>query len=134
MSGTTYEDCGTITAYNRHRRARENPCEPCRRAKKSEKTGTAETAKKTTEKAARATSGTFAETLAAEPDVTENLDRLAELREALKGVRAAMRCSSPMHIAGLSKERRDLAKEIEDIENPASKAEEEDPLEALLKM
>lgn len=129
---TQFADCGTITAYNRHRRERESPCKPCREAKANE--GTPGKAKKVTEKASKATSTLYTEALREEPEVEENLDRLAELRDALRGVRAAMASSSPMHIAGLSKERRELAKEIKELENALTETKEVDPLEELLKI
>lgn len=129
---TTYTDCGTVTAYNRHRRAREAPCKACAEAKANG--GTAERANKVTEKASKATYSAYGEALAIEPEVSADLDRLAELREALRGVRAAMRTSSPMHIAGLSKERRELAKEIKELESAQSETKEEDVLETIFNM
>lgn len=118
---------GTQYAYERHLKLGIPACKECLAAN-------SEHTRKVKEKSKKASASVYMEALETEPDVTENLDRLAELRDQLKQVRAAMATSSQMHIAGLSKERREIAKEIKELEAAQNETKEVDALEALLQM
>lgn len=119
--------CGTRRGYQDHINKKETPCAACKRAN-------TEHVKEVKAGKAKISAEDYRGALLEEPDVDPDLDRLIELRESLKHVRAAMKVSSPMHIAGLSKERREISKEIEELENPTNQIDEEDPLEALARM
>lgn len=118
---------GTKYAYERHLKLGIPPCEDCLAANKTH-------TEKTRKNSTKASANVYMEALESEPEVEENLDRLAELRDQLKQVRAAMATSSQMHIAGLSKERREIAREIKELEDAQTETTEEDPLEALFNM
>lgn len=104
------EQHGTNSGYQRHRRAGEPACPECREAHRIYRAGLRA---KTAETAAAG----FAEALDAEPAVPEALDVLADHRENLRIVRAAMRDPGAVRsLAGLSKRRAELVAVIAQAE------------------
>lgn len=104
---------GTNPGYQAHYRAGEQPCPECREAHRLYRGGLRA-------KAAEAAAISHAETLDAEPAVPEGLDVLADHRENLRIVRAAMRDPSAVRsLAGLSKRRVELVAVIAKAETAA---------------
>ncbi|MFI7585380.1 hypothetical protein ACH9DO_16545 [Kocuria sp. M1N1S27] len=101
---------GTNSGYQRHRRAGERACPKCREAHRVYRAGLRA---KTSDAAAAG----FAEALNAEPEVSEGLDVLADHRENLRYVRAAMRDPGAVRsVASLSKRRAELVAVIAQAE------------------
>ncbi|WP_222595550.1 hypothetical protein, partial [Kocuria flava] len=78
------EQHGTNASYQAHYRAGEEPCPECREAHRLYRAGLRA-------KAADAAAASYGAALDAEPAVPEGLDVLADHRENLRIVRAAMR-------------------------------------------
>ncbi|TAP45628.1 hypothetical protein [Arthrobacter sp. S39] len=102
--------CGTPAAARRHRRRGEPVDEPCRQASRDE--GTARTARRQ-EASARAVQLALVRIRGTEsrpplPPADAPLDELAEARENLELVTAAMVASPPASMASLSKRRQEL--------------------------
>ena len=107
------EQHGTNYGYQLHYRAGEPPCPECRGAHRVYRAGLRA-------KAAEAAATSHAEALDAEPAVPEALDVLADHRENLRIVRAAMRDPGAVRsLAGLSKRRAELVAVIAKTEAAA---------------
>lgn len=108
--------CGTPTAYNRHRRNGEEPCEECRRAKSEEKAARDE--KKRVEQAEQAR------------EVFEGLivgevpTRVALLEEQRDLLRAHSQMAPPQSIAGISKQLSAILAEIDELTQESEQATE----------
>lgn len=97
--------CGTPAAYRRHKRKGEDVCGPCAEANRSDKNARMDED--------RAVSGAAVGlALSAESDVDE-VDALAEAKDNLRIVRAALRSEPPHNtIAALTKRRDELVDRI----------------------
>lgn len=90
---------GTNYGYQRHRRARENACPECLEAHRVYRNGL-------TAKAAAAVAAGYGEALDDELPVEEPLNVLADHRENLRTIRAAMRAQTSARVLpGLSRQR-----------------------------
>ena len=108
---------GTEAAYRRHQRAGEEPCPPCREAWSKRRRRQLE------EKAARDRGAS-----APEPEVVESVgftlpDPLSEARENYRIVVAAMQTAPPSAIATLSRQRAELHKSLQRLEDEEARRE-----------
>jgi hypothetical protein len=104
---------GTNSGYQQHYRAGEEPCADCREAHRAYRAGL-----RAREAAAAAAS--YGEALDSEEPVEEPLDVLADHRENLRIVRAAMRDGAAVRsLASLSKRRAELVAVIAQAEAAA---------------
>ena len=102
--------CGSVAAYNRHRRNGEEPDAACKAAKAADKRG---------RRAARDVEA--AQVVAADfRPIVDDVDVLAEERENLATVKAAMLSAPPQSLAALSKRRSELVARIAELESAAS--------------
>ena len=117
------QPCGTLAAYRRHRRNKEQPCDACTRAERE-----AKAAKRAEERAQTARDISAAR--AAEPD-PGNVDVLADARTNLRIVQAAMDVAPAAAIASLSKRRQELVALITEISNATTERTLADELSAV---
>lgn len=102
--------CGTITAYQRHKRRKEPVDALCAQAARDQKNK--RMAAKRSEAAEK-----YVANQEAEP-VPESVDELADARENLRLVRAAMKNCHPRDLAPLSKRRQELVERIRQLDKP----------------
>lgn len=101
---------GDHAGYLAHRRRGEQACQPCL-------DGEAEYKRMERLNAKAQAAKDFAAALESEPAVAEGLDVLADLRENLRFVRAAMRnVKSTRELPALSKQRAELVAQIKNLE------------------
>jgi len=114
--------CGTVTAYNRHRRNKETPCEPCRRANAEDKRDR-KRADRAVEVAAFHDSVDEVEPVVEADDV--EVDPLAEALDSLQLVRRALHSDQtmPKDIGPLTRRRDELVDRIKGLEKAAAPAE-----------
>ncbi|HLR93196.1 MAG TPA: hypothetical protein VK053_01600 [Jiangellaceae bacterium] len=98
--------CGTLTAYNRHKRRGEDACEPCLEAKRQDK------AERVAAQRAEA-AGRAAE---ARAGMTPEGDRLELLREQRDILRAHSKEAPPQSVASISKQLVAVLAEIAELE------------------
>ena len=100
--------CGTLAAYRRHKRNDEPVCEPCAEANRLDKNDRKDQERESSGLAVGAA-------LAVEADVDE-LDALAEAKDNLRILRAALRADPPHNtIAALTKRRDEAVDRIRKI-------------------
>ena len=122
--------CGTVAAYRRHRKNNEEPCDPCREAN-----ATVQRERRDAKKAER--NKRFADEfrdvkVRVESDTRLGSSRLSDLERqrvlvlgALEGITAAVEIKS---IPQLSKELREINREIDELKAKSQESEEVDPL------
>lgn len=114
--------CGTKTAYNRHKRNDEDPCEDCLRAKRED-----EQARREAKRAEQVEQvHEVLEGIVEDPDS----DRLVLLREQRDLLRAHSLKAPPNAIAGISKQLSATLAEIEGLENPEAQSSTAAPASA----
>lgn len=96
---------GTPAAYRRHLRHGEKPCEACRLAVAEYKRNLRQTHK-------RLNALPVALAVAEAAPVPEEIDAVADARENLRVITAAMAAAPPQALAGLSKRRQELVEFI----------------------
>jgi len=100
--------CGTLAAYRRHKRNDEPVCDPCAEANRADKNG-----RKDQER--ELSGAAFTAALESEAEVDE-LDPLAEAKDNLRILRAALRADPPHNtIAALTKRRDEAVDRIRQI-------------------
>lgn len=100
--------CGTISGYNRHRNANEEPCTACRKAKSEDKSSRREA-----ERAGAAGQAQEAyEGILLEPESS----RLTLLKEQRDILRAHSQVAPPQSIAAISRQLSAILAEIEELE------------------
>ena len=109
------QPCGTPAAYRRHRRRGEAVDDACARAARNQKNERVSSKRD-------ATAAVVQLAIAAAPPVSEDIDPLAEARESLRMVKAAMEAGAP-GTAALSKQHMELVSQIARLE-AASKPRE----------
>lgn len=102
-------ECGTFTAYKRHLRRGESVDEACAEAARGQKN-----ARKDAE---RAESAALVALAVDDVQLPAEMDELADARENLIIVRAAMAAAPANAVAGLSKRRQELVAEIRRLES-----------------
>lgn len=107
--------CGTWAAYNRHRRRHEPVDEACAQAARDQKNARAESKRV-------AVTDVVKLAIAAAAPASEEIDPLAEARESLRMVKAAMRAGAP-GTASLSKQHMELVALIVKLEGAAKPRE-----------
>lgn len=122
--------CGTVAAYRRHRKNNEEPCDPCREAN-----ATVQRERRDAKKAEK--NKRFADEfrdvkVRMESDTPLGSSRLSDLERqrvlvlgALEGITAADEIKS---IPQLSKELREINREIDELKAKSQESEEVDPL------
>lgn len=100
--------CGTISGYNRHRNAGEDPCDACRKAKSSDKSSRRDADRAEAAEEARE----IYEGILLEPESS----RLKLLKEQRDILRAHSRMAPPQSIAAISRQLSAILAEIEDLE------------------
>lgn len=93
--------CGTPAAYRRHLRNHEPPCEACREAAAKYKRGLRQVRK-------RLAAAPVVLAVAEAAPVPDVIDVVADAKENLRIVAAAMAAAPPQALAGLSKRRQEL--------------------------
>lgn len=103
--------CGTLAAYRRHRRHGEQACEACLAAVAADKAERKVEGRKREAAVVRLA-------VAAQPIVQadEGIDDLADARQNLRLIRAAMDEATPSSMAALSKRRDELVDRIKKLE------------------
>ena len=103
-------ECGTFTAYKRHKRNGEPVDEACAQAARDQKNVRAEAKRAVTAEVVHLA-------ITDAPPEPEGIDELAEARENLSIVKATMRAGVPTGMAALSKQYADLVALVKRLEN-----------------
>lgn len=114
--------CGTISGYNRHRNANEDPCDACREAKSADKSQRRETERGAAAEEARE----IYEGILLEPES----DRISLLKEQRDILRAHSQAAPPQSIAAISRQLSAILAEIEDLDAECKPAAPKQPASA----
>ena len=138
---TKKAECGTFTAYKRHKRNGETPCEPCMEASReyvrAQRERQAERNAVNAEALAAAEGETVKQLVAygefTEVTVPSFEDALESARWRLRRVRAALLVAGPRDVAPLAKAEADAVADIARLVRPAKEQEKVSPLDQLAK-